>query len=166
MGAFAAGLLAYGAGSFADRFHRLRLEGAGAVATGEVVGHSVFTCRNGILCTERVPLPGIYGTAAFKENLNRSCVPRRRRCHTLIKVAFAYNGAQYLIAQPVGRDAFDMLGQGSKVAVLVNRNDPVGSLLRDHNPEGYRFWVSVALLWFAWFIISLFRRPLGSFPRR
>ena len=136
------GLLTKGIG---ERVYRFYLEETGAVVTGEVVGHRLYRCR-GIRCSRKMVVEGGYGTADFEAFLERCLVRPRSNCHTDLVVRFQYNAKPVEFDGPVDRRNFGRIAPGSPIAVLVNRDHPEDSLLRDHDPDGFLFWVALVML--------------------
>ncbi|OBV12426.1 hypothetical protein I603_0557 [Erythrobacter dokdonensis DSW-74] len=144
-----------------ERVYRFYLEETGAVVTGEVVGHRLYRCR-GIRCARRISPEGGYGSAPFEAFLERCLARARSNCHTDLVVRFTYDGRPVEIEGQVTKPDFGQIAPGSPIAVLVNRDHPEKSLLCDHNPEGFLFWV--ALLQLA--VVSLLAMVLLPRPSR
>lgn len=143
-----------------ERVYRFYLEETGAVVTGEVVGHRLYRCP-GIGCSRRISAEGGYGSAPFEAFLER-CLARPKSCHTDLVVRFEYDGEPVEIEGQVTKPDFGQIAPGSPIAVLVNRDHPEKSLLRDHNPEGFLFWVALIML----AVVSLLAMVLWPSPSR
>lgn len=125
-----------------ERVYRTYLEETGAVVTGEVVGHRLYRCR-GIRCAHKTVFEGAHGSRGFNAFM-RTCRGRNHGgCHTDLVVRFAFGGRTVDIEGKVNKRDFRQIGAGSRIAVLVNRQDLESSLLRDHNPEGFLFWIAL-----------------------
>lgn len=57
----------------------------------------------------------------------------------------------------VDRYDFRRIPLGSDVEVLVNRKDPESSLLRDHDPQGFVFWMALGMAAFVLLIVGMLR---------
>jgi hypothetical protein len=128
-----------------ERAYRFYLEETGVVVTGEVVGHRLYRC-GGIGCSRKISAEGGYGSVPFEAFLERCLERPRSNCHTDLVVRFGYNGRPVEIEGQVEKPDFGQIAPGSPIAVLVNRESPEKSLLRDHNPEGFLFWVALLQL--------------------
>ncbi|SHN58369.1 hypothetical protein [Erythrobacter sanguineus] len=144
-----------------ERAYRFYLEETGSVVTGEVVGHRLYRC-GGIRCSRKIFVEGGYGSAQFEAFLERCLARPRSNCHTDLVVRFAYDGRPVEIEGKVGKRDFGQIAPGSTIAVLVNRDHPETSLLRDHNPEGFLFWVALIML----AVVSLLAMVLLPRPSR
>lgn len=142
-----------------ERLYRFYLDETGVVTTGEVVGHRLYSC-GGIGCSRKFFAEGAYGSPAFEAFLERCLARARNDCHTDLVVRFQHDAQPVEIEGQVSKWDFGRIVPGSPIAVLVNRDHPENSLLRDHNPEGFLFWVALASLAVVAFIAGILR------PRR
>ena len=145
-----------------ERLYRFYLEETGVVVTGEVVGHRLYSC-GGIGCSRKFFAEGAYGSPSFEAFLERCLARARNDCHTDLVVRFQHDAQPVEIESKVSKWDFGRIVPGSPIAVLVNRDHPEKSLLRDHNPEGFLFWAALLMLAFVSFIALVIR---GSLPRR
>lgn len=154
----AAGLIGLVYKGVSERVYRMYLEEAGVVVSGEVVGHRLYRCH-GIRCSEKTVFEGEHGSEAFDQFLRNCRVGRRSNCHTDLIVSFLLGGKAFEFDGQVNRRDFREIGVGSRVAVLANRSHPEKSLLRDHNPEGFLFWLALTLLAFSIFVAGIVVSP-------
>lgn len=146
-----------------ERAYRFYLEETGVVVAGEVVGHRLYRC-GGILCSRKTFAEGGYGSAGFNAYLERCLARPRSNCHMDLVVRFNYGAKPVEIEGQVDKREFGELPSGSRIAVLVNRDHPEKSLLRDHDPEGFVFWIALTILAFVSFLAMV---VLSSYsPRR
>jgi len=130
---------------FGERAYRFYLEKTGVVVAGEVVGHNLYRC-GGFRCSRKIFAEGGYGSAGFNAYLERCVARPRSNCHTDLVVRFEYGTKPVEIEGLVDKRAFGRIAPGSRIAVLVNRGYLEKSLLRDHDPDGFLFWVASILL--------------------
>ncbi|MFU7528299.1 hypothetical protein [Qipengyuania sp. ASV99] len=159
----AAGLIGLVYKGVSERFFRIYLEEAGVVVLGEVVGHRLYRCR-GIRCSERTVFEGEHGSEAFDDFLRDCRLGRQSNCHTDLIVRFLLGRKAFEFDGQVNRRDFREIGVGGRVAVLASRSHPEKSLLRDHNPEGFLFWLALTLLAFSIFFAGIVISPRQ--PRR
>jgi hypothetical protein len=161
----AAGMIGLFTKGIGERAYRFYLEQTGVVLTGEVVGHRLYRC-GGILCSRKIFAEGGYGSAGFNAYLERCVARPRSNCHTDLVVGFNHDAKKFEIDGPVDKRAFGRIEPGSFVAVLVNREHPEESLLRDHNPEGFLFWVALILFGFVLLLAGVLVPPFSRTKRR
>jgi hypothetical protein len=143
--------------SASDRFYRTYLEGIGVVATGEVIDHRLYRCA-GLRCSNKTYFEGAHVSAEFDQFM-RDCRGLRNRwkCHTDILTRFKFRGETVEFYGKVDRYDFRRIPRGSSVEVLVNRKEPANSLLLDHDPQGFVFWMALGLAAFVLFVVSMLR---------
>lgn len=143
--------------SASDRFYRTYLEEIGVVATGEVIDHRLYRCA-GLRCARKTYFEGEHGSPEFDQFMQDCRGLRYRwRCHTDILTRFEFRGEAVEFYGKVDRYDFRRIPLGSDVEVLVNRKDPANSLLRDHDPQGFVFWMALGFVAFALFIVAMLR---------
>lgn len=138
----AAGLLGINVKGFGERLHRSSLETDGVIVQGRVEDHLLARC-SGFRCSERTTFAGEIGSERYNDFLDSCGSGRRYRCHTDLIVHFRHAGQQKQLVGQVARSDFEHLVDGSTVAVLVDADDPSGSVLRDYEPEGFLFYVAI-----------------------
>jgi len=146
---------------FGERAYRFYLEQTGVVVAGEVVGHHLYRC-GGFRCSRKIFAEGGYGSAGFNAHLERCVARPRSNCHTDLVVRFEYGAKPVEIEGQVDKQAFGQIVPGSRIEVLVNRDHPEKSLLRDHDPEGFLFWIALIMLAV---VLVLAAVLVPSFPR-